>query len=42
MFGSMNRDTTAQFGYETIDKLTVGELIVRKDITVIVIRLIVP
>ena len=34
MFGSMNSDTTAQFGYETIDKLTVGELIVRKDITV--------
>ena len=34
MFGSMNSDTTAQFGYETIDKLTVGELIVRKDIRV--------
>ena len=34
MFGSMNSDTTAQFGYETIDKLTVGELIVHKDITV--------
>ncbi len=34
MFGSMNSETTAQFGYETIDKLTVGELIVRKDITV--------
>ena len=35
MFGNMNRDTTAQSGYETIDKLTVGELIVRKDITLI-------
>ena len=33
MFGNMNSDTTAQLGYETIDKLTVGELIVRKDIT---------
>ena len=35
MFGSMNSDTTAQSGYETIDKLTVRELIVRKDIRVI-------
>ena len=34
MFGNMNRETTAQFGYETIDKLTVRELIVRKDIRV--------
>ncbi|MCY3744064.1 MAG: hypothetical protein OXH00_23880 [Candidatus Poribacteria bacterium] len=34
MFGHMNSDTTAQSGYETIDKLTVQELIVRKDITV--------
>jgi hypothetical protein len=34
MFGNMTSDTTAQFGYETIDKLTVGELIVRKDIRV--------
>ena len=34
MFGNMNSDTTAQSGYETIDKLTVRELIVRKDITV--------
>ena len=32
MFGNMNSDTTAQSGYETIDKLTVQELIVRKDI----------
>ena len=34
MFGNMNSDTTAQSGYETIDKLTVRELIVRKDIRV--------
>jgi hypothetical protein len=34
MFGSMNSNTTAQLGYETIDKLTVRELIVRKDIRV--------
>ena len=34
MFGSMNSNTTAQFGYETINKLVVQELIVRKDITV--------
>ena len=34
MLGNMNSDTTAQSGYETIDKLTVRELIVRKDITV--------
>ncbi len=34
MFGNMNSETTAQSGYETIDKLTVRELIVRKDITV--------
>ena len=34
MIGNMNNDTAAQFGYETIDKLTVGELIVRKDIRV--------
>ena len=34
MFGNMNSDTTAQFGYETIDKLTVRELIVHKDIRV--------
>ena len=34
MFGNMNSDTTAQSGYETIDKLTVRELIVRKDITI--------
>ena len=33
MFGNMSSETTAQFGYETIDKLTVQELIVRKDIT---------
>ena len=32
MLGNMNNTTNAQFGYETIDKLTVGELIVRKDI----------
>ncbi|MCE2416091.1 hypothetical protein J4G07_19080 [Candidatus Poribacteria bacterium] len=34
MLGNMNNTTDAQFGYETIDKLTVGELIVRKDIRV--------
>ena len=34
MFGNMNNRTEAQFGYETIDKLTVQELIVRKDIRV--------
>ena len=34
MFGNMNSETTAQLGYETIDKLTVQELIVRKDIRV--------
>ena len=34
IFGNMNNETTAQFGYETIDKLTVRELIVRKDIRV--------
>ena len=34
MFGNMNNNTEAQFGYETIDKLTVRELIVRKDIRV--------
>ncbi len=34
MFGNMNSSTEAQFGYETIDKLTVRELIVRKDIRV--------
>ena len=34
MFGNMNSDTTAQSGSETIDKLTVRELIVRKDIRV--------
>lgn len=34
MLGNMNSNTEAQFGYETIDKLTVGELIVRKDIRV--------
>ena len=34
MLGNMNNNTEAQFGYETIDKLTVGELIVRKDIRV--------
>ena len=32
MLGNLNNTTDAQFGYETIDKLTVGELIVRKDI----------
>ena len=35
MFGNMNSDTQAQFGSETIDELTVRELIVLKDITVI-------
>ena len=35
MLGNINNNTEAQFGYETIDKLTVGELIVRKDIRVI-------
>jgi len=30
MLGNMNNNTEAQFGYETIDKLSVGELIVRK------------
>ena len=34
MFGNMNSETTAQLGYETIDKLAVRELIVRKDIRV--------
>ena len=34
MFGNINSDTTAQSGYETIDKLTVRELIVRKDIRI--------
>ena len=34
MFGNMNSDTTAQSGSETFDKLTVRELIVRKDIRV--------
>ena len=34
MFGNINNNTNAQFGYETIDKLTVRELIVRKDIRV--------
>lgn len=34
MFGNMNSETTAQLGYETIDKLIVQELIVRKDIRV--------
>ena len=34
MLGNMNNDTEAQFGYESIDKLRVGELIVRKDIRV--------
>ena len=34
MIGNMNNNTEAQFGYETIDKLTVRELIVRKDIRV--------
>ena len=32
MLGNLSNTTDAQFGYETIDKLTVGELIVRKDI----------
>ena len=34
MLGNTNNNIEAQFGYETIDKLTVGELIVRKDIRV--------
>ena len=34
MFGNITNDTTAQSGYETIDKLTVRELIVRRDIRV--------
>ena len=34
MLGNMSNNTEAQFGYESIDKLRVGELIVRKDITV--------
>ena len=34
MLGNMNNNTEAQFGYETIDKLTVSELIVQKDIRV--------
>ncbi|MYC75274.1 hypothetical protein F4X10_05805 [Candidatus Poribacteria bacterium] len=34
MLGNLNSRTDAQFGYETIDKLSVGELIVRKDIRV--------
>ena len=34
MFGSLNRDTTAQSGYGTIDKLTVRELNVLNRITV--------
>ena len=34
MLGNMNNNTEAQFGYESIDKLRVGELIVRKDIRV--------
>ena len=32
--GNIDSETTAQLGYETIDKLTVRELIVRKDIRV--------
>ena len=35
MLGNISNNTEAQLGYETIDKLTVGELIVRKDIRVI-------
>ena len=35
MYGNMNNDTEAQFGSETIDALTVGELTVLEDITVI-------
>ena len=34
MIGNMNSNTEAQFGSETFDKLTVRELIVRKDIRV--------
>ena len=34
MIGNMNSNTEAQLGSETFDKLTVRELIVRKDITV--------
>ena len=34
MIGNMNSNTEAQLGAETFDKLTVRELIVRKDITV--------
>ena len=34
MIRNMNSNTEAQFGSETFDKLTVRELIVRKDITV--------
>ena len=34
MLGNTNNTTDAQFGYESIDKLRVGELIVRKDIRV--------
>ena len=34
MLGNMNSNTTAQSEYETIDKLTVRELVVRKDIRV--------
>ena len=35
MFGNMNSDTEAQFGSEKTDKLTVQELTVLEDITVI-------
>ena len=35
MFGNMSSDTEAQFGSETIDELTVRELTVLEDITVI-------
>ena len=35
MFGNMNSDTEAQFGSETIDKLTVRELNVHKNITLV-------
>ncbi len=34
MLGNMSNNTEAQFGYESIDKLRVGELIVRQDIRV--------
>ena len=34
MLGNLNNNTEAQLGYETINKLTVGELIIRKDIRV--------